>query len=99
MLRQLYGYIYIPYRYNGYPSRSKIEENSMAARKPLLGPAPDHPELDRLLEQARTVQVTDEQLQEQRISFAYGNALESANITKESVRDASKSLRMNIKKS
>ncbi len=66
----------------------------MAARKPLFGPAPSHPELDRLLEQARKIEITDEQLQEQRVSFAYGNAPVSARITKESVRNASKSLRM-----
>lgn len=66
----------------------------MAVRKPFFGPAPSHPELDRLLERARTVQITDEELQEQRVSFAYGNAPQSANITKESIREASKSLRM-----
>ena len=66
----------------------------MATRKPLFGPTPSHPELDRLYEQARTVQITDEQLQEQRVSFAYGNAPESSKITKESIRDASKSMRM-----
>lgn len=66
----------------------------MAARKSLFGPAPSHPELDRLLEQAHNVEITDEQLQEQRVSFAYGNAPQSAQITKESVREASKSLRM-----
>ena len=66
----------------------------MAARKSLFGPAPSHPELDRLLEEAHKVEITDEQLQEQRVSFAYGNAPESARITKESVRAASKSLRI-----
>lgn len=66
----------------------------MAARKPLLGPAPSHPELDKLLEHARTLQITDEQLQEQRISFAYGNAPVSSRITKDSVRNASRSLRI-----
>ncbi len=66
----------------------------MAARKPIFGPTPSHPELDRLLEQAHSVEITNEELQEQRVSFAYGNAPESARITKESVRNASKSLRM-----
>ena len=66
----------------------------MVARKPFFGPAPSHPELDQLLEQARRVEVTDEQLREQRVSFAYGNAPEDARITKESVRDASNSFRI-----
>jgi hypothetical protein len=66
----------------------------MAARKSILGPTPNRPELERLLEQARTVKLSDEQLQEQRVSFAYGNAPVSARITKDSVRGASKSIRI-----
>ena len=68
----------------------------MAARKPFIGPAPSHPELDRLLAEARTKPVTDEQLQEQRVSFAYGNALDRSDerITKDSVREASNSMRI-----
>jgi hypothetical protein len=66
----------------------------MAARKSVLGPPPSHPELDRLLQEARLVEITDEQLQEQRVSFAYGNAPESSRITRQSVEDASKSLRI-----
>lgn len=66
----------------------------MAARKVLLGPTPSHPELERLLEAARSRPVTDDELQEQRVSFAYGNAPESSRITKDSVRDASKTIRI-----
>jgi hypothetical protein len=66
----------------------------MAARKSLLGPAPSHPELDRLLEQARKVRVTDEQLQEQSVSFVYGNAPASSRITKDSARAAIKRIRI-----
>lgn len=66
----------------------------MAARKPFFGPTPNHPELDRLLEQASKTEITDAQLREQRISFAYGNAPEGARITKESVRQASDSFRI-----
>ena len=69
----------------------------MAARKSVLGPPPNHPELDRLLEKARTVEITDEQLQEQRISFAYGNAPASSTNTKDSVREASKRIRIATK--
>ena len=46
----------------------------MAARKSALKRAPARPDLERLLELARTTRVTDDQLQEQRVSFAYGNA-------------------------
>jgi hypothetical protein len=42
-------------------------------------------------------QVLDAELREQRISFAYGNAPEESGITKESVREASRTLRMLIK--
>jgi hypothetical protein len=66
----------------------------MAARKLFLGPAPSHPELDRLREETRSLKVTDEQLAEQRISFVYGNAPEGSAITKESARMASKRFRM-----
>jgi hypothetical protein len=64
----------------------------MAERKPVMGPIPSHPELDRLLEQTRHIKVTEADLLEQRISFAYGNAPHSSNITKESVRDATKTI-------
>jgi hypothetical protein len=66
----------------------------MAARKVFFGPQPHHPELDRLLEAARKVRVTDAQLREQGISYAYGNAPESSRITKDSVRDTSKRIRI-----
>ena len=67
----------------------------MAIRKSFLGPAPLHPELDKALEATRAIPVTEAQLEEQRISFAYGNApISSELITKESVRAASKSIRL-----
>lgn len=67
----------------------------MVARKSFLGPTPQHPELDRLLEQTRNIRVTDVQLQEQRISFAYGNAPVDADlITRDSVRAAAQSNRL-----
>lgn len=61
----------------------------MAARKPFIGPTPSHPELDRLREQTRGIEVTDDQLAEQRISFIYGNAPADSAITRESARVAS----------
>lgn len=67
----------------------------MADRKPMLGPSPERPELDSLLERARVAPVSEEQLEEQRISFAYGNApVSSERITKETIRSASKTIRM-----
>lgn len=67
----------------------------MAARKSTIRPAPPRPELQKLLEVARLQGVSDEELQEQRASFAYGNASAgTTGITKESARDASRRNRL-----
>lgn len=66
----------------------------MADRKQFLASSPADPELDALLKVARDKTVSEEELQEQRISFAYGNALEAEAITKDSVREASKHIRL-----
>jgi hypothetical protein len=66
----------------------------MADRKPLLGDSPARPELERLFEAARNSKVSDADLHEQRISFAYGNAPVNSRITKESVREASRTIRI-----
>jgi len=66
----------------------------MAVQKPTISKIPDRPELDRLLELARSRILTDAELHEQRVSFAYGNASDSELITKESIRAASRSLRI-----
>lgn len=66
----------------------------MAIRKAMLKKAPPRPELERLLSEAKEHGVTDADLQEQRVSFAYGNAPENSRITKESARSAAKSLRL-----
>jgi len=65
----------------------------MVARKSVPGPTPEHPELDRLLEEARKNPATEDVLREQRISFAFGNAPVNSKITKESIRKASTSYR------
>ena len=70
------------------------QEVDMAERQPVLGPTPQHPELDRLLEETRQLTVSEADLQEQRISFAYGNAPRASKITKDSVRTASRSILM-----
>ena len=66
----------------------------MAARKAFFGTLPKHPDLDKLLEHARENPPSDEQLREQRVSFAYGNAPADSGITKDSVRKASQSVRI-----
>jgi len=66
----------------------------MVERKSVLRRAPERPELQKLLELARTVAITDELLQEQRASFVYGNAPQGSRITKESARNASKRIRV-----
>jgi len=56
-------------------------------------PAPD-PELMHLLDASRNRVVTEEELREQRVSFAFGNAPDSELITKDSVRAASMHIRL-----
>ena len=56
-------------------------------------PAPD-PELMHLLDVSRNRVVTEEELREQRVSFAFGNAPNSELITKDSVRAASTHIRL-----
>lgn len=66
----------------------------MSARKQFQSSLTVDPELARLLAEARGKVVSEDELQEQRISFAFGNAPESDLITKESVRHASKHIRL-----
>jgi hypothetical protein len=66
----------------------------MAERKTSISRAPPRPELDRLLQRSKELGVTEAELEEQRISFAYGNAPKGSRITKASARSASKSLRI-----
>jgi hypothetical protein len=66
----------------------------MAERKQFLSMPPPDPELGRLLDAARQRPVTEAELREQRISFAFGNAMEADDITKDSVREASEHIRL-----
>ncbi len=66
----------------------------MADRKQFENVTAPDPELMRLLDAARKQPMTEEELQEQRVSFAFGNAHDSALITKESVRRASNHIRL-----
>ncbi len=64
----------------------------MPDRKQFQNVEPADPELLRLLEASREKPATEEELHEQRISFAFGNALNSEAITKDSVRNASRKI-------
>ena len=66
----------------------------MADRKQFLGVTDADPRLLRLLDDSRARTVTDDELREQRVSFAFGNSLNSDRITKDSVRKASESIRL-----
>ena len=66
----------------------------MADRKQFMEDHPVDAELAALIEKSRAVPVTEEELKEQRISFAYGNALERDDITKDSVRQTSMQIRL-----
>jgi hypothetical protein len=61
----------------------------MPARKQFQSSLSVSPELQKLLDDARGKAVTQSELQEQRVSFAYGNAPSSELITKESVTRSS----------
>lgn len=66
----------------------------MADRKQFFSRTPDDPQLLELLRLARARPVTEEMLHEQRVSFAFGNAMNDDNITKQSVREASQRIRI-----
>jgi hypothetical protein len=66
----------------------------MADRKQFQNTVAADAELVRIMEESRRRPVTEEELREQRISFAYGNAPVSNLITKDSVRRASKQIKL-----
>lgn len=66
----------------------------MAERKAALNRAPARPRLEELLESAKKVVLTDDQLREQRASFVYGNAPKGSRITKESARKSVDRIRL-----
>lgn len=69
----------------------------MAARKQFLGVTKVSPKLKKLLESTKDREVTEDELHEQRVSFAFGNAPASAElITKESVRASSHRIRLGL---
>lgn len=67
----------------------------MAARQQFQSRLAVPPELSRLLDEARSRgEVSEEELREQRVSFAFGNAPQSDLITKDSVRRSSQNIRL-----
>ena len=60
----------------------------MAERKAAGKRTPERPRPGMLLERARSVKVTDEDLREQRASFVYGNAPLDSGITRDSARES-----------
>lgn len=67
----------------------------MADRKQFVGDLTPNSELQRALEESRQVPVTEDELHEQRISFAFGNApVDATGITKDSIRMASRKIRL-----
>jgi hypothetical protein len=66
----------------------------VADRKQFLGDMNVDSDLVKLLNEARETPVTEDELHEQRISFAFGNSPDSEFITKETVRKASKMIRL-----
>jgi hypothetical protein len=75
---------------NAASNRRRKGQGVMADRKPFIGDIKADEQLNKLLESSRRIVMTDDDLREQKISFAYGNAPASAkDITKDSVRKAS----------
>jgi hypothetical protein len=68
----------------------------MADRQQFLKAVQPDPELLIILDASRNSEVTEEELVEQRISFAFGNAPHGSEtrITKDSVRLASQNIRL-----
>jgi hypothetical protein len=73
----------------------KVKRRTSNSRsQAVFGPALDHRRLDKLVAEARTIEVTDDQIREQRASVAYDDAPENAKVTRESVQEASNSFRI-----
>ena len=68
----------------------------MADRKQFLSNSEDDALLLQLLAKTEAVEVSEDMLHEQRVSFAYGNAMGDSGITRKSVKLASKSIRLQL---
>ena len=79
-----------------YDRSSAGEVRIMADRQQFLRTVAPDPELARILEASKGKEVTEDELRQQRISFAFGNAPQSSEgrITKDSVRIASEHIKL-----
>jgi hypothetical protein len=68
----------------------------MADRQQFLSTIKPDPELAKILEASRNIPATEEELREQRISFAFGNTPQGSEnrITKDSLKLASEHIRL-----
>lgn len=66
----------------------------MALRKQTAQRTPVREDLKALIQSSRARPVSQEDLVEQRISFAFGNAMNMDQVTKESVRTTSQRVRL-----
>jgi hypothetical protein len=68
----------------------------MADRQQFLRNVQPDPELAKILAESKATTVTEEELREQRISFAFGNAPQGSEnrITKDSVKAASEHIKL-----
>lgn len=66
----------------------------MPARKQFQTELTVSADLEQLLREAQVRTVSEDELHEQRVSFAFGNAPQSDLITKDSVRRASQNIRL-----
>lgn len=66
----------------------------MAERKQFVKRPTENVELKELLQAVKGREVSEEELAEQRVSFAFGNAGDAENITKDSMRAASRQIRL-----
>lgn len=66
----------------------------MAQRKQSVVRAPVRDDLVAAVKHSRSRKVTDDELHEQRISFAFGQALNSEKVTKDSVRTTAQRVRL-----
>lgn len=64
----------------------------MADRKQFIRKLEADPELDSLIEKSKDKKISEDELHEQRVSFAYGNSPDSEYITKDTVRKSSRSI-------
>jgi hypothetical protein len=72
------------------------EVGNMADRQQFFKPVKADPELTKILEASRDKVISEDELKQQRISFAFGNAPRASEnrITKDSVRLASDRIRL-----